>query len=287
MTELMSTFRSELARLPGEIQQANEARMQLEELFQARDDAHMDRFTEAEDTVAHVDAKLMQLWAHAAGLTEKADESDLRELKQVMNRLALDVKEKSQAVLFGARCLSCNRVFDDVEQQAGVVDVHADKQQAKLYAEMQRALHTPSADPLNSIKMLAVKVGRPGSVIGAKSGGRAVPFQSRDGASIACDVADVKLMPTSFGMAKKFPEIPRELSTTPSTCATRPGTSNQAASRPGTSGQACSLPAPRPGTSGPSYSLPSAPATAPPGPRRESNTPRESKPTLAQLVGRS
>jgi hypothetical protein len=254
------TLRKETAQLLPPIQQANEARMQLEEVVQAQDSFNADRFRDAKEDVSRVEAKLMQLWTHAAGLSEKANETDVLELKHAMNSLAVDLKDKSQAVLFGARCLSCNRVFDDVEQHAGVVDVRADRQQAKLYAQMQQALHNPSADPMKPIKMIAVKVGRPGTVAGTGSGGRCVPFQGRDALSIACDVSDLHLLPVSQSCAAKSAESP----------ASRPATSNQVRSPP------------RPVGSAP-------PGTGRRG-QRESSKAVEAKidprHTLAQLLGR-
>eukprot|EP00439_Symbiodinium_sp_Y106_P020962 s9126_g2.t1 len=41
------------------------------------------------------------------------------------------IKDKEQAVHFGARCLSCNRTFDDVVKTPGTVNLPAEKRRAQ------------------------------------------------------------------------------------------------------------------------------------------------------------
>ncbi|CAE7228759.1 unnamed protein product, partial [Symbiodinium pilosum] len=41
------------------------------------------------------------------------------------------MKDKEQAVHFGARCLSCNRAFDDVVKTSGSVNLPAEKRRAQ------------------------------------------------------------------------------------------------------------------------------------------------------------
>jgi len=129
----------------------------------------------------------------AATMRSLAKKEDIMELRQSLSIAAQEAKDREQAVLFGARCLSCNRVFDDVQQSAGVVDLPAEKQRAKLFAEVERALHSPKTEPMNPIKMLAVKVGRLGQVRCGTGLGATVEI--RDAGNPACGVSDVQLLP--------------------------------------------------------------------------------------------
>jgi len=152
---------------------------------------HLEKFRALEQRDALLAERLSsakaQLSEHAKllmGLTAKADTADVDGLKTALCSLTEDIKEKEQAVLFGARCLSCNRVFDDVQLESGVVDMRAEKQRAQVFANIQRALHTPRTDPTKPIKMLAVKVGRPGNIHG---------FEGRDASGLSWTADDVSL----------------------------------------------------------------------------------------------
>ncbi|CAE8665210.1 unnamed protein product [Polarella glacialis] len=109
-----------------------------------------------------------------------------------MGLLAEGIKDKEQAVLFGARCLSCNRVFDDVEKTSNTVNLRGERHRAQALFEIQRALHTPRTDPGQTIKLLAVKVGRPGM---SKSKDNQSVFSSRDAQSLSYGIEDVQLLP--------------------------------------------------------------------------------------------
>mmetsp|Transcript_31388 Transcript_31388/g.73232 ORF Transcript_31388/g.73232 Transcript_31388/m.73232 type:complete len:575 (-) Transcript_31388:183-1907(-) len=111
-------------------------------------------------------------------------------VREHVGTISQQLQEKEQTVLFGARCLSCNRVFDDVQTQAGTVDLHGDKQRAMLWAEMQRALYGPKTDPESAVKMIAVQVGRP-AALPAKGG--AGTFEGRQ-KHLSCSVEDLALM---------------------------------------------------------------------------------------------
>lgn len=139
-----------------------------------------------------LESRLEELTALVKSMAGKADQTDVIALRSSISAMAQDIKDREQAVLFGAKCLSCNRVFDDVQPTAGVVNLPAEKQRAKLFAEVQRAFHSPGSDPAQAIKMLTVKVGRPGSL---PRGSGAGPFEGRDSASLACGVEDVTMIP--------------------------------------------------------------------------------------------
>eukprot|EP00929_Paragymnodinium_shiwhaense_P108759 TRINITY_DN75097_c0_g1_i1.p1 TRINITY_DN75097_c0_g1~~TRINITY_DN75097_c0_g1_i1.p1 ORF type:complete len:761 (+),score=251.23 TRINITY_DN75097_c0_g1_i1:165-2447(+) len=124
---------------------------------------------------------------------------DLEKLRNAMSLMAQEGKDREQAVLFGARCLSCNRVFDEVAQEAGTVDVRGEKQREKLYAEVQRAFHSAKHDPTKPIKMIAVKVGRPETVSSGTPGRYNAPYSGRDWGSLSCGVEDVQLLTSRQG----------------------------------------------------------------------------------------
>mmetsp|Transcript_72721 Transcript_72721/g.157825 ORF Transcript_72721/g.157825 Transcript_72721/m.157825 type:complete len:619 (+) Transcript_72721:62-1918(+) len=143
------------------------------------------------------------------GLAAKAEQAEFASLRDSVRALVQDMKDQEQSVLFGARCLSCNRVFDDVQQHAGVVSLHGEKQKEKLFAEVQRALHTPARDPNKTIRMLAVKVGRPAGLSDTRGHGF---FEGRDAASLACGLEDVHLVPVRGGVESsgepRLPSMP-------------------------------------------------------------------------------
>jgi len=166
---------------------------------------HLEKFRtlEQRDTLIaeRLSSAKAQISEHARlleGLTTKAETADVATLKSALCSLTEDIKEKEQAVLFGARCLSCNRVFDDVQLEAGVVDMRAEKQRAHVFANIQRALHTPRTDPTKPIKMLAVKVGRPGHIQG---------FEGRDASSLSWTADDVSLTPARLMASDLQPRL--------------------------------------------------------------------------------
>lgn len=119
----------------------------------------------------------------------KADVNDVMLLKEAMTGLVQQAREKD-TVLFGAKCLSCNRVFDDVDRSAGSVDNHSDQQRAQVLNEVQRALNHPAGDFSKPIKMLSVKVGRTGNVHAADGSG---PYETRE-TGYGYPLEDVALM---------------------------------------------------------------------------------------------
>jgi len=139
-----------------------------------------------------VESSLGDLSTAILALGTKAEHADLNVLREELCQISEHVKDREQAVLFGARCLSCNRVFDDVSKDTNIVDLSGEKQRNALFTQVQRALHSPKIDPLAKIKVLAVKIGRPLTVPG--SGGMGV-FEGRDATSLACGVDDVHLVP--------------------------------------------------------------------------------------------
>merc|ERR1719327_349741 len=105
-----------------------------------------------------------------------------------MSGLVQQAREKD-TVLFGAKCLSCNRVFDDVDRSAGSVDNHSDQQRAQVLTEVQRALNHPAGDFSKPIKMLSVKVGRTGNIHAGDGG----TYESRE-TGYGYPLEDVSLM---------------------------------------------------------------------------------------------
>jgi len=123
--------------------------------------------------------RLQALSAIAEVIGTKASSDDVGILKEAVSLLARHDKEREQAVLFGARCLSCNRVYDDVEREPGAVDLQSEKQKTHLFAQVQKALNNPSSDFSKPIKLISVKVGRQQSAPGTDGVGK---FNTRDGA---------------------------------------------------------------------------------------------------------
>ena len=66
----------------------------------------------------------------AHGMTEikfKAEKSDVVQLKDVVSEISGEIR-KREGVLFGAKCLSCNRVFDDIgECYTNQIDLQGEK----------------------------------------------------------------------------------------------------------------------------------------------------------------
>lgn len=137
---------------------------------------------------SEIEGRLLDVEATTDGLANK---DHLTKLQDTVSALELDLKDREQAVLFGARCLSCNRVYDEVQKDAGSVSLHADKQRAQLFAEVQRALHSGKANP-GLVNLLAVRVGRKG---GETIGGGFGHVETRSGARVARGVEDMELLP--------------------------------------------------------------------------------------------
>eukprot|EP00811_Abedinium_folium_P002646 NODE_12429_length_1225_cov_3.606557.p1 GENE.NODE_12429_length_1225_cov_3.606557~~NODE_12429_length_1225_cov_3.606557.p1 ORF type:complete len:396 (+),score=122.38 NODE_12429_length_1225_cov_3.606557:66-1190(+) len=125
----------------------------------------------------------------------KAEAACIEELKMSVGGMEEVARLHNQPVLFGARCLSCNRVFDEVEPQVGSMDLHLEKQRAKVFAEVQKALHSTGgshgADEQN-VKIIALKVGRATQL--GSSGGLG-PFNGRSPASSFNALGNMQLLP--------------------------------------------------------------------------------------------
>lgn len=170
-------------------------------------------------------------------MTGLANKTEVFTLQKELSGALENMKDKEQSVLFGAKCLSCNRAFDEVEKRAGVVDVQGEKQKAKLFAELTRALHCPNTDPTKPIKMLAVKVGRPGQLTTGNLG----PIEGRD-VTYACGVQDMRFLHANRSQA--FSDASTDANSRPGTtpvpgrrCSSRRmPTPENPHSRPGTTG---------------------------------------------------
>jgi len=135
----------------------------------------------------------MDLARETRRIEEKAEEG-IQFLGSKLSTVEENTKDREQAVLFGARCLSCNRAYEDTLKTSGAVNLPGEKRKAQVFAEIQRALHSPRTDPQEAIKLIAVKVGRPcASPPSSKEGG---PFAAgRDYSSMAFGIEDVQLLP--------------------------------------------------------------------------------------------
>lgn len=178
-----------------------------------------------------VQVALGDISAAIISLSSKAEESDLVLVRNELSTFAENIKEREQSVLFGAKCLSCNRVFDEVCQEAGAgaVDLPVERQRDALFAHVQRALHSPNIDPMTKIKMLAVKVGRPMPLVGKGGSGT---FEGRDGKSFSCGTGDVHLMPPVCGSSLiedgRISAPPQRPASTPRPQKRRPGSRTDA-----------------------------------------------------------
>lgn len=111
------------------------------------------------DQLGVLEGQLLDLVGAMEDLQDQVDQSErdrrseADKLQGSISVVASNIKDKQQSVLFGARCLSCNRVFDDVEQEAGKVDPRRDKETAHAMAEIQRAMHNPGAKPTDMTLM--------------------------------------------------------------------------------------------------------------------------------------
>lgn len=142
------------------------------------------------------EAELERLAVTVESAEAKASYQEVSDLRRTLGNLTEGIKDREQAVLFGAKCLSCNRVFDDVQQEPNVVNLHAEKQRAQVFAEIHRAMHSPRSDPLEPIQMIAVKVGRTQDVKAKTGPGH---YQGRDAGCHARGLEDVQLLPVRGG----------------------------------------------------------------------------------------
>eukprot|EP00930_Biecheleria_cincta_P034339 TRINITY_DN23746_c0_g1_i1.p1 TRINITY_DN23746_c0_g1~~TRINITY_DN23746_c0_g1_i1.p1 ORF type:complete len:641 (-),score=141.98 TRINITY_DN23746_c0_g1_i1:342-2063(-) len=129
---------------------------------------------------------------HLEGNMRSAD--DVAVITDKLSLIEEGIKDKEQNVLFSAKCLSCNRSYEDVAKMPGGVDLHCEKQKAQVWAEIQRALHTPRTSKTEELRVIAVKVGRPTGTkakVASKGGGA---FASRDQSTWSYGLEDVQLL---------------------------------------------------------------------------------------------
>mmetsp|Transcript_57825 Transcript_57825/g.154480 ORF Transcript_57825/g.154480 Transcript_57825/m.154480 type:complete len:229 (+) Transcript_57825:171-857(+) len=107
-------------------------------------------------------------------MNTKAEKSDLMVVKEAVSDLTAEQRRK-EGVLFGARCLSCNRVFEDFAED-NVVDLAHEKQKHTLLAHVQKQLNDPSSDYGKPVKLLSVRIGK----AGRKEGKDGQMYQQRE-----------------------------------------------------------------------------------------------------------
>ncbi|OLQ08320.1 hypothetical protein AK812_SmicGene8177 [Symbiodinium microadriaticum] len=206
-----------LDRLADEVQEvvgSSEEKCQaLERCLQAQATSAEQKDVATTELITTLEERLetleMDLETETRRAKEKVEES-IHDFSDKICAFEEAIKDKEQAVHFGARCLSCNRTFDDVVKTPGSVNLPAEKRRAQVFAEIQRALHTPRTDP-ETIKLLAVKVGRPTAVT-AKQGS----YASRNGDCLANGLEDVQLLPV------RTTSLSRSVPPSRSQCSPRP-----------------------------------------------------------------
>jgi len=159
---------------------------------------------------AYTDSKLQELAKAVKGqamssVERPCESSELTYIRGVLATLCGQLKSQEQSVLFGARCLSCNRCYDDVERVAGVVDPSAETFRLQALNEIEKALTSPRCDPLDPVNFISVKVGR--TYDAQQQGG--VMAHCRD-TSLARGVEDVILLPARRS-PRPEPRPPRRL----------------------------------------------------------------------------
>lgn len=168
--------------------------------------------------LAEAEGQLQEFGKKLRAWNSKADATDVAALRAALGNISHALKDKEEAVLFGARCLSCNRVFDDVQTEADVVDLSLERQKSLVFAEIQRALHSPKCDPAEPLNLIAVKVGRQ---MGIKCG--AATYLGRDVHSMARGIEAVHLIPLRPATGSNADSL------------STPHTSRSSSSRPNTS----------------------------------------------------
>lgn len=114
-----------------------------------------------------------------------------------MGQLSVEAQAK-EGVLIGAKCLSCNRVYDEEVRNANQVDLHHEKQQLQVLAQLQQQLNASRGD-VAGMKVVTIKMGKPKQAVG--SDGQA--YDTRDPA-FGFALPDVALVQKS--PKKKPPE---------------------------------------------------------------------------------
>lgn len=86
------------------------------------------------------------------------DKREVLELKDATARIGQSIA-KREGVLFGQRCLSCNRTFVDQVQTANMVELKKEEQRSALLHEVEQAYNSTDG---GAIKFLSINVGKSG-----------------------------------------------------------------------------------------------------------------------------
>lgn len=214
MSQKVKDFGDELVGFRARVQQeAEQDRCDVEEEQRLMSRAFNTLTENFETTVTDLRRGVAGLEAEMNNLACK---SEVEDVKKAMLSLESHFQQEShgQQVLFGARCLSCNREYDEVQKTPGGVDVIAEKQRSKLCVEVERALRCSKTDPGKPIKLLAVKVGRPSTVACPAGLG---PAAART-AGYACQIDDVQFAPAP----SEGSTVPTRAQATPETVCSSP-----------------------------------------------------------------
>lgn len=151
----------------------------LEEQLRILQDDLQERFSTLRTAQQQASNRLSAVAGSVETLENKAcDRIEMLQVKDGLAKVSQNVREKETAVLFGARCLSCNRVFDDVRPEANAVDLAGERQRHQVFAEVQRVLNDPAGDFSKPVRMVSVKVGKP--AVGRSNTDGAGSFQTRE-----------------------------------------------------------------------------------------------------------
>lgn len=90
--------------------------------------------------------------------TKMVDKREILDLKDVTTRISQSITQR-EGVLFGQRCLSCNRTFADQAQTANAVELDKEKQRTALLHEVEQAYNSTDG---GAVKFLSINVGRSG-----------------------------------------------------------------------------------------------------------------------------
>eukprot|EP00397_Hematodinium_sp_SG-2012_P018904 GEMP01019397.1.p1 GENE.GEMP01019397.1~~GEMP01019397.1.p1 ORF type:complete len:565 (+),score=152.37 GEMP01019397.1:78-1772(+) len=81
---------------------------------------------------------------------------DLAQIRKSLSELDERIRQKDES-FFSARCLSCNRVFDECLPQGNQCDLHIEKSKQSLLARIHRELNTGEID--SDLRLVSVKIG--------------------------------------------------------------------------------------------------------------------------------
>lgn len=90
--------------------------------------------------------------------TRMVDKREVLELRDITARISQTIDNR-EGVLFGQRCLSCNRTFADDVQTANAVELDKERQRSALLHEVEQAYNSTDG---GAIKFLSINVGKSG-----------------------------------------------------------------------------------------------------------------------------